>query len=205
MVGTSCGEVCRWNDSIRSPFRVGCWCSLSGFAGAGRPAAANSWKLATNDTEVVLAVVDGWPVLQTLCSTATRRNWLASPLRESLMKNVVVDGSAKDLDWKFAGAELDAKGEELNLHYRNDDPKLSLDSVWRARPGRGPVEHWLTLTNESGRTITVTRQGSLDLTNLVIPAKAPAQAWWINRGGSNASTEGGTFTAGVDADFDQIL
>jgi len=181
------------------------WCSLSGFAGAGRPVAANSWKLATDDTEVALAVVDGWPVLQSLCSTATRRNWLASPLRESLMKSVVADGSAKDLDWEFAGAELDAKGEELNLHYRNDNPKLSLVSVWRARPGRGPAEHWLTLTNESGRAVTVTRQGSLDLANLVVPATPAAQAWWINRGGSNASHEGGTFTVGVGPDFDQVL
>ena len=190
---------------LTTVFALVCWCSLTGFAFAARPAAANSWKLATSDTEVVLAIVDGWPVLQTLRSTATRRNWLAAPLRESLMKNVVVDGTPKDLDWKFADAELNAKGEELHLHYRNDIPKLSLDSVWRARPGRGPVEHWLTLTNESGRTVTVSRQGSMDLTNLMIPANAAAQAWWINRGGSNASTEGGTYTAAIDADFDQIL
>jgi len=186
-------------------FVLGAWCGLLCFAGVERPAATNSWRLATSDTEVALAVVDGWPVLQTLRSTATRRNWLASPLRESLMKSVVVDGSPKDLDWKFAGAELDAKGEQLNLHYRNDVPKLSLDSVWRARPGRGPVEHWLILTNGSGRTVTVSRQGSLELTNLVVPEMAAAQAWWINRGGSNASREGGTFTAAIDADFDQIL
>ncbi len=67
------------------------------------------------------------------------------------------------------------------------------------------MEHWLTLTNESGRTVTVSRQGSLDLTNLVVPAMTGAQAWWINRGGSNASREGGTFTAAIDSDFHPVL
>ena len=177
--------------------------ALAGVTNSGEQ--ANSWKLATSDTEIALAVVDGWPVVQTLRSATIRRNWLATPLRESLMKSVAVDGSPRDLDWMFVGGGLDSKGEELHLHYRNDSPKLSIDSVWRARPGRGPVEHWLTLTNESGRTVTVTRQGSLDLTNLAVPAVAAAQAWWINRGGSNASQEGGTFTAAIDADFDQIL
>ncbi len=185
---------------------LSCVGSTSGFAGAAHPTSAgNSWRLATADTEVVLEVVDGWPVLQTLRSTSTRRNWLASPLRESLMKTVIVDGSSKDMAWRFTGAELDARGEELRIHYRNDDPQLALDSVWRARPGRGPVEHWLILNNASGRTVTVSRQGSMDLTNLVIPPQGGAQAWWINRGGSNASTEGGTFTAAIDADFDQVL
>jgi alpha-galactosidase len=67
------------------------------------------------------------------------------------------------------------------------------------------VEHWLTISNESGHTVTTIQQESLVLTNLVVPAKEPAQAWWINRGGGNASHEGGTFTVGVDSEFDQVL
>jgi alpha-galactosidase len=166
---------------------------------------AKSWRLATADTELEFAVVNGSPILESLKSTATHRNWLASPRKESLMKSVLVNGVAKDLDWRFDGADLDAKGEQLTLHFSNASPKLSLDSVWRARGGHGPAEHWVTIANQSGGIITVTQQESLALSSLVVPAGESAQAWWINRGGSNASKEGGTLTVPVDSDFDQVL
>jgi len=174
-------------------------------AGSEHQNAAKPWRLATNDTEIELVVKDGSPVLEGLRSTATRRNWLSSPLKESLMKSVQVDGVSKDLNWNFEGADLDAKGAQLNIHFNNSSPKLSLVSVWRARSGHGPTEHWLTIANESGRTITVTQQESLALTNLTVPSGESAQAWWINRGGGNASREGGTLNVAVDSDFDQVL
>ena len=63
----------------------------------------------------------------------------------------------------------------------------------------------MTIANESGDAITVTQQESLELTNLVVPAEASAQAWWIKRGASNATREGMTFHVAVDSDFDQVL
>jgi alpha-galactosidase len=176
-----------------------------GAAGPPQQSTAKSWRLATADTELELAVTNGSPMLQALRSTATHRNWLASPRKESLMKSVLVNGVAKDLDWHFEGADLDAKGEQLTFHFSDASPKLSLDSAWRARSGRGPVEHWVTITNQSNGVITVTQQESLDLANLMAPTGQSAQAWWINRGGSNASREGGTLAVPVDSDFDQVL
>ena len=132
-------------------------------AGPQQQTTAKSWRLATADTELELAVTDGSPMLQVLRSTATHRNWLASPRKESLMKSVLVNGVAKELDWHFEGADLDAKGEQLTLHFSNASPKLSLDSVWRARAGRGPAEHWVTIANQSDGAITVTQQESLAL------------------------------------------
>ena len=172
---------------------------------AQRASASPSWRLATDDTEMLLSQTSGRPTLDALRSAATRHNWLAAPLPEALMKTVEVDGVAQSLKWKFEAAQLEARGQQLTLRYSNAYPKLRLDSVWRARPGRGPVEHWLTLTNESGRPITVTEQPSLDFANLVVPSPAPAQVWWINRGGGNASFEGGTFAADLDSGFDQVL
>ncbi len=171
----------------------------------GQPSTALSWHLATGDTEVQLSVQDGRPALGVLRSTATHRNWLSAPVLESLMKTAAVDGVAASLEWKFESGSLDAKGEQLDLIYRNARPKLTLRSIWRARPGHGPVEHWVTISNESDHTLTVSQQESLTLSNLAIPAEKNAQAWWVNRGGSNASREGGTFTVSVDADFDQVL
>ena len=136
-----------------------------------RQGAAKPWRLATDDTEIVFSSKGGTPLLEAMRLTGSQRNWLSSPLKESLMKSVAVDGAVKELNWRFEGADLDAKGEQLDLHYSNSSPKLSLDSVWRARPGHGPAEHWLTITNDSGHTITVTQQESLALTDLTVPAK----------------------------------
>jgi len=67
------------------------------------------------------------------------------------------------------------------------------------------VEHWLEIANESGRAVTVTHQDSLVLDKLGLAPGESAQAWWINRGGNNASRQGGTFRVDTDADFDQVL
>lgn len=174
-------------------------------AGSPPQNATQSWRLATSDTEIEWIVQHNSPVVEILRSTAARRNWLSSPIKESLMKKVETDGVAKDLDWTFTGGDLDEKGERLTLHFRNASPKLTLDSVWRARPGRGPVEHWVAIVNASGGTVTVTQQESLALTNLMVPAGGSARAWWINRGGSNASRQGGTLDVPVNSDFDQVL
>src|ERR1039458_2968536 len=110
--------------------------------GSGRENSSFTWKLATDDTEVVISVKGGWPVLEVLRSTAARRNWLRSPLKEPLLQTVEVDGVRKDLDWKFDRAEITPDGRQLVLHYRNATPRLSLDSVWRAGSGHGPVVHF---------------------------------------------------------------
>ena len=166
---------------------------------------SQTWKLATDDTEVVISVKGGWPVLEVLRSTAVRRNWLKSPLKEPLMRTVEVDGVRKDLDWKFEHAEISPDGRQLVLHYLNESPRLILDSRWLASPGHGPIEHWSALKNESGQTVTVLQPESLALSGLAIPSTKPVQAWWIKRGGGNASTEGGTFHADVNSSFDQVL
>jgi len=173
--------------------------------GSERENPSHTWKLATDDTEVVISVKGGWPVLEVLRSTAVRRNWLKSPLKEPLLQTVEVDGVRKDLDWKFDHAEINRDGRQLVFHYRNESPRLILDSRWQAEPGHGPIEHWSALKNASGQTITVLQPESLTLSGLGIPSTKPVQAWWIKRGGGNASTEGGTFHVEMNSSFDQVL
>src|SRR6185312_7426543 len=114
-------------------------------------------------------------------------------------------GSAVKTDWKFQGADLDNKKEQLTLRFANADPQLQLNSIWRARHGPGPIEHWLTMVNDSGHTITVTHQDSLVLEGLTLQVNESGNVWWINRGGSDASRQGGVFTAKADAELDQVL
>lgn len=163
------------------------------------------WRLTTADTEIILTTQDGWPVLKTVTSPATEHNWLSSPVKEQLMKIVMLDGKPRNTDWKFEGVDHDAQTGELIFRYSNSSPKLDLKSVWRARRGHGPVEHWITITNNSQSTITITNQDSLALDGLTLASDESAQAWWINRGGNTPNLKGGVFTVGISPGLDQVL
>jgi alpha-galactosidase len=163
------------------------------------------WKLVTADTQVVLSVEGGWPVLKSLSSVKVGRNWILAPRKEELMKEIGVNGAAVRANWQFAGADFDAKAGQLILRYTNASPVLELRSIWKAKPGHGPVEHWMTLDNKSSDPITVTHQDSLALDGLGLASGQSAQAWWINRGGGNARDQGGTFTVPVNSELDQVL
>ena len=163
--------------------------------------AADSWSLSTGDTDAVVAVERGRPVLKRLGAPG-RANWLPSGAPETLPPAVGWQGRSIPTNWKFHGGSFDSG--MLTLSFVNADPPLELQSIWRARPGRGPLEHWLTIANRSSGPVTLSQQESLVLSGMETPP-GETNVWWINRGGGNASTEGGTFTQNLDADFDQVL
>ncbi len=166
--------------------------------------AAGSWPLSTDDTAVVVAVEQQRPVLKWLGMKGGRINWLPSGAPEILPAAVGWQGRSTPASWKFQGGSLDSGGRKLTLRFTNAYPPLELHSIWQARPGRGPVEHWLTIANQSDGPVTLSQQESLVLSGLAAP-QPEADVWWINRGGGNAGSEGGTFTERLRADFDQVL
>ena len=166
--------------------------------------AADSWPLNTDDTAAVVAVERGQPVLKRLGSRRGASNWLPAGAPEMLPPSIGWLGRSVATSWKFLGGSLNSQGGTLTLRFRNADPPLELQSIWRARPGRGPLEHWITITNQSGGPVTLGNQESLVLSGMVVP-HGNADVWWINRGGGNAGTEGGTFTQRLDSNFDQVL
>jgi Melibiase/Glycosyl hydrolase family 36 C-terminal domain len=156
-----------------------------------------SWSLKTDDTVMVVAVQQGLPVVTQLGSAKSNSNWLLAPAPEVLLPSVVQQGASVATKWQYQGGALDPKTGELVLRFSNSAPALELQSIWRARPGHGPVEHWLTIANNSGAVITVGHQDSLVLSHIAIPADESMDAWWIKRGAGNATTEGGTLTKSV--------
>jgi alpha-galactosidase len=166
-------------------------------------AATGSWSLATGDTRVTIAVAGNQITLSHLRSTRLAHDWAAGAGAFPLMRKVWIGEREAPTEWLFQQGTLDRRSGALVLTFANASPRLRLRSIWRARPGHGPVEHWLELDNLSGERVTVPHQESLSLSAL--RPGGPAKVWWIKRGGGNASTQGGTFAEAVTDKTDLTL
>ncbi len=169
-----------------------CAALLLCLAAAARGPERPQWNLSTADTRVTIAVADDRPVLRHLQAAHEQHDWIKADAPVQLMSKVWLDGREVATKWAFTRASSDRHAGTLTLEFTNAQPRLLLRSVWRARPGHGPVEHRMELVNNSGERVTVSHQDSLSLAAL--RPSGPARVWWIKRGGGNASTQGGTFT-----------
>jgi len=165
--------------------------------------AMTKWSLETDDTEIRFGLVDGHPLIQSLQCKKEAHNWLAAPSPLSLMERVWVGDKVFPLAWRLEQVQVSKPTGQLMFCFTNVEPRLALRSIWRARPGHGPVEHWAEIENRSGHEITLSCQDSLAL--LGLRPTGPATACWIKRGGGNANTEGGTFQDPITNGFDLVL
>jgi hypothetical protein len=117
-----------------------------------------SWDLRTDDTEMRIGVVSDRVVVERLAAVGAARNWFGARSVVPLMSHVWCDGLHVPLTWEFQGGAWDAVLGQLTLTFANADPTLTLRSVWRARKGRGPVEHSLELDNRSAGRVTVAEE-----------------------------------------------
>jgi len=161
------------------------------------------WTLSTADTEIRVSVSDHGPTISRLAGTQEEHNWTATPISVPLMDKVWIEDRQIPLAWSFQQGRMDEESGCLTLTFAHRDPKLLLRSIWRAREGRGPVEHWVQIENASPRRVTVSHQDSLCLSAL--SPGGSAGLWWVKRGGGNAMTQGGTFTTPLTAELDLVL
>jgi hypothetical protein len=166
---------------------------------------ATSWRLSTDDTTMVVALQEGIPAISQLSSTKTGASWLLAPAPEILPSSVILQGAPVAIKWQYDGGALDPQTGQLVLRFSDSARALQLQSIWRARPGHGPIEHWLTIANHSVATITLGHQDSLVLNNVAIPKDESMDAWWIKRGAGNATIEGGTYLQSIGAHSSQTL
>jgi hypothetical protein len=171
------------------------WCSDSD----------QSWRLSTDDTVLTVTVEQNMPVMTQLSSAKGDWKWLLGPVPEILLPSIIRQGSSLATKWQYEGGAFDPQSGQLVLRFSNSDPALELQSIWRARPGRGPIEHWLTIANNSGGVIAIGHQDSLVLGHLAIPTGDSMDAWSIKRGASNATKEGGTLVRSVGRNSDETL
>jgi alpha-galactosidase len=154
-------------------------------------AAEGLWRLTTADTQLTVRASATRPVVTELKCTASTNNWAREEIAVPLMPRIWVGERECATEWTYKQGAYDEKSGILTLAFENKEPRLELLSIWRARPGPGPVEHWIELRNLSGQAVTLSHQDSLSL-NALVPG-GQADLCWINRGAGNASTQGGTF------------
>lgn len=146
------------------------------------------WNLATDDTRATIGVRDDRPLVEELGAVGETHKWCVGS-SVPLIDRIWLDGREVPVRWRFDHADQTAPN--LVLHFQSESPPLELRDIWRARKGRGPIEHWIEIANRTKQSITIPQQESLSLDG-INPGGA-ANVWWIRRGASNAMTQGGVF------------
>lgn len=108
-----------------------------------------TWTLATDDTELTLAVTDHAISIVGLRNPLQKWDWVPAPSRVPL-PDVGTGKAGQTTVWEYRDAAVDKKcGYQLTLRFTCADPAMELKSVWRALPGPGPVENEVTIENRS--------------------------------------------------------
>jgi arabinan endo-1,5-alpha-L-arabinosidase len=134
-----------------------------------------SWSLATEDTKLTLgATADGQLCVYELSNPADGWNWAKEPS----VFSVPVPASGEAGRWKFKDATVGkADGQQVAIRYVCENPGLELQSVWSAKPGRGPIRHALQVVNRSSAPVALQLPPSMFL-DLAGPANEGALTMW---------------------------
>lgn len=130
------------------------------------------WTLTTDDTEMIVSLSNNKIVISSLKNPAQNWNWVPVPSEVPLpgKDSITIGGIAYSPNWTFCDATEDkSNGCTITLRFTNTTPNLELKAVWRAYPGPGPVENWVTIENKSGADVAY--DSSLAATRLQVKAK----------------------------------
>ena len=139
-----------------------------------------TWTLSTADTKLTLGVdKDQQLTIYELSSPAAGWNWTSSPSRFPLLSRVNSGGVQYAPHWIYQDATVDrSNGRTVTIRFANDKPAMELKSIWQARPGRGPIRHTMSITNNSAQPITIYEQETLDIH--VVGPKAKTNVWYFS-------------------------
>ena len=132
-------------------------CSLTlGLQAAEPNGNQQQWSLSTDDTTIILSVVDNVILVKSLKNPVQNWEWVPTLSEVPLPgKGSITVGKEKmSPDWTFREATVDnTHGSQLSLRFTSANPKLELHSVWQAQSGPGPVENWMTIENQTAGEI----------------------------------------------------
>ena len=149
-----------------------------------------TFALATDDTFTQIGVKDNQPAIFYLGSKGSKGNWASTPTGIPLMDHVFIRGERKEVKWEFSDFEQEDKnGTKVALHFKSSLPGLELSSVWQARPGPGPVEHYILITNKTADEIHIPMQKTFDVSFKAAKGSS-LENWWVEKGNGTPSLIG---------------
>ena len=165
--------------------------------------ARDAWTIATDDTRMTLGVEHSQPMVTVLESTQAPHNWAGGGMCEPLMDTCWIGGKETPITWRFHKGRQDRRDGRVTLVFTSEAPKMELRSIWRARPGRGKIEHWIEIENLTSEAVAISHQDSLSLSGL--DAGAGAEIHWVRREASDGISEGGAYTEPLKSGLDLTL
>jgi Melibiase. len=152
------------------------------------PSNAPSWDINTNDTNLTLAVWNNNLYVKNLKNPTQNWNWTDLYTQFPFVNRIDVGSTKYTPVWTYQGAVVDnSSGTKVTLTFTNSTPSLELHSIWWARPGSGPVEHWMTIENKSGGDVTIYQQESL---NIVVKGDINPTLWRFHKDSQWADSTG---------------
>ena len=129
--------------------------------------------LENEDTRLTVCVADNRLFMASLKNPRQGWDWVSGipPAPVPLPSTV----SGKAVTWQYVGQDIETtNGTRLTLRFTSASPNMELRSVWRARPGVGPVEHQITVVNKSDGSI-VFKGENIVAADLNVVADKPVQ------------------------------
>ena len=163
----------------------------------------NKWTLTTDDTKLTIGINDSSELyVSELANPKTGWNWTEKPSVFPFVNKIEIKNKVYNLNWVFQNAVTDlSEGKKVTLNFITEKPALTLQSVWQARPGNGPVHHSMFITNKNNDTIVIYQQSSfnLNLSNAEIGSKS-INLWYFSDNANKPDTIG-TYKLPVTTDF----
>jgi len=139
-----------------------------------------SWTLKTDDTKLTIGIgTDQKLYISELSSPKAKWNWTKNPSPFPLIGRIDLGGKQYKPDWIYKDGMLDNRdGSRLTIHFINENPALEITICWQARNGPGPIRQSMSVRNNSGHTVTIYNQESLEF-KVAAPETNPV-LWYFN-------------------------
>lgn len=139
-----------------------------------------TWTLSTEDTRLTVIIENDRALITSLKNPRQGWDWIAKS--NSVIVPLPSVASGNPVTWRYLNHRLETSGgTRLALNFVCASPKMELQSVWRARPGVGPVEHQITVVNRSGAPL-VFQGDDIEAANLCLAADKPARFFPLDSG-----------------------
>ena len=108
---------------------------------------------------------------------------------ESLPAVVTAHGAPVAVSWQLDRAASSGGARDLRLVYRAQPVPLRLEWRWQARAARGPLEHTITIRNESADAVGLPLVPSLRV-RFAVAGDVALTRFWVEKGGDHPSDDG---------------